>query len=125
MKPLLIKTALYNVSQTVADHQTGPDWIGLMVIVILGIISVVLLSGRGSFLIAGYNTASKSEKEKYDVLRLCHVMGLGLGCITVSFVLLMVFKNQLSDWWIGFQVQFVIVVVIIMIVLANTWCKRK
>lgn len=109
---------------TVADHKTGPEWIA-RVMIIFAILSVVLLSGRGSFLIAGYNTASQKEKARYDQQRLCRVMGTGLGCITVSFVFLFAFQHQLSDRWIEFEIQFVIVVVIIMIVVANTWCKKK
>lgn len=34
--------------------------------ILFALLSGVLLSGRGGFLIAGYNTASKEEKEKYD-----------------------------------------------------------
>lgn len=49
-----------------ADLSTGPDWIVWIVFIILSIISVVLSSGHGSWLIAGYNTASQEEKEKYN-----------------------------------------------------------
>lgn len=34
--------------------------------VFMGILTVVLLMGKGSFLIAGYNTSSKEEKQEYD-----------------------------------------------------------
>lgn len=37
--------------------------------------SFVLISGRGADLIAGYNTAGKSEKEKYDNVALCKFIG--------------------------------------------------
>lgn len=37
----------------------------VLVIVFL-VISAVLLSGRGAFLISGYNTSSKKDREKYD-----------------------------------------------------------
>lgn len=125
MKPLWINPSLNIVTQTVADHQTGPDWIAVVVIIIFLMLSILLLSGRGSFLIAGYNTASKREKSKFDEKRLCRVMGSGLGLITLSMMVLLFFDDSLSEWWIGFQVLFVIVIVIIMIVLANTWCKKK
>lgn len=45
--------------------------IGLLLVVM----SLILLTGRGSFLIAGYNTASKEEKEKYDEKALCRFVG--------------------------------------------------
>jgi hypothetical protein len=37
--------------------------------------SIVLLTGRGSFLIAGFNTLSKTEQEKYDKIALTKFVG--------------------------------------------------
>src|SRR5665647_693932 len=37
----------------------------------LGLLSIFIRSGKGSILIAGFNTASKEEKNKYDVKGLC------------------------------------------------------
>lgn len=34
-----------------------------------------LLAGRGAWLIAGYNTMSKSERERYDERALCRFVG--------------------------------------------------
>ena len=49
-----------------ADLATGSDWIVWIVFVIFAVLSIVLLSGHGSWFISGYNTASKEEKKKYD-----------------------------------------------------------
>ena len=46
--------------------------------VFMGILTVVLLMGKGSFLIAGYNTSSKEEKQEYDEKKLCRVVGGGM-----------------------------------------------
>ena len=52
-----------------------------MAIVFLGMIALFLVlglifsRGKGAFLIAGYNTASKAEKAKYDEKALCRFMG--------------------------------------------------
>lgn len=52
-----------------------------MPIVFLGMIALFLVlglifsQGKGAFLIAGYNTASKAEKAKYDEKALCRFMG--------------------------------------------------
>ena len=40
------------------------------------ILGVFLMNGRGSWLIAGYNTASREEKEKYDEKKLCRSTGI-------------------------------------------------
>ncbi|MDO4535329.1 MAG: DUF3784 domain-containing protein [Clostridium perfringens] len=47
-----------------------------ILLVTLFILFGILLSlGKCSFLIAGFNTMSKEEKSKYDVLSLCKFMG--------------------------------------------------
>ena len=56
------------------DTMNGPVWVVWAVGILCAAISLLLLSGRGSWLIAGYNTASKKEKEKYDEKKLCLVM---------------------------------------------------
>lgn len=42
---------------------------------IFAILGILLKFGKGSFLIAGYNTMSKEEKEVYDKKALCNFMG--------------------------------------------------
>ncbi|MCL1826680.1 MAG: DUF3784 domain-containing protein [Candidatus Cloacimonetes bacterium] len=61
----------------------------LIVAIGLIIIGIVMLTGRGSFLIAGYNSMLKEEKEKYDKKALTQFTGklqivLGL-CFTIVF----------------------------------------
>lgn len=46
------------------DKMNGPEWILWVVAGIFVILTIVFLSGHGSGLIAGYNTATKEEKEK-------------------------------------------------------------
>ena len=52
-----------------------------MPIIFLGMIALFIVlvlifsQGKGAFLIAGYNTASKAEKAKYDEKALCRFMG--------------------------------------------------
>ncbi len=62
------------------------DWIALFVFIgidlLLLVLSIVLLCGRGSMLIAGYNTASAEEKRQYNTKKLCRSMGLTLLVIT-------------------------------------------
>lgn len=55
---------------------------------ILGI--YMMITGHGSFLVAGYNTMSKEEKEKYDDKALCRFVGkflIMVGLITVLFAI--------------------------------------
>ena len=47
---------------TLKDISSGPDWSIWVVGIILAIFSIILLTGRGANLIAGYNTASKEKR---------------------------------------------------------------
>ncbi|MDF2886775.1 MAG: hypothetical protein K0R23_1160 [Lacrimispora sp.] len=49
-----------------------------IIFILLFVLSAVLLTGRGSFLIAGYNTSSTEEKEKYNAQKLCRTVGVSL-----------------------------------------------
>ncbi len=52
------------------------------------ILSLVLLSGRGAWLIAGYNTMSPEEKARYDEKALCRSTGWMLLAMTACWGLL-------------------------------------
>ena len=55
--------------------------------------SILLLTGRGAFLIAGYNTASPAEKAVYDEKKLCRITGGGVLVIGI-LVLIMAFLGE-------------------------------
>jgi hypothetical protein len=77
---------------------TGSEITGLVISSGLGLmiiaLSIILLIGRGSFLIAGFNTMSAEKKERYDKIALCKFMGrillpIGILCpgMTISGIL--------------------------------------
>ena len=109
---------------TLADTSSGPDWVIWIVFAIFAIITVIFLSGHGSGLIAGYNTASKEEKEKYDKKKLCKVMGWGMMLISIILLVMAVGMNVLSESFVYVFLVVVIADCIIMIVLCNTICKK-
>lgn len=86
---------------------------------------ILLLSGRGGFLIAGYNTASEAEKKKYDEKKLCRVMGGGMTIIMGLIVGLLSFEETLPDWCVDGFAGIVLLVVFGIILLSNTICKVK
>lgn len=47
----------------------------ICIIAIFSIFAILLLLGKGASFIAGYNTITKEEKEKYDSQALCKSMG--------------------------------------------------
>lgn len=109
---------------TMKDISNGPEWLVWAIFVLLVTISAVLLSGHGANLIAGYNTSSKKEKAKYDEKKLCRVVGTGI--LTIAFLLPFAELRQerLPAWVAYVFLGIVILDPLIMIVLANTICKK-
>ena len=95
---------------TLKDISSGPDWVIWVVGIILAIFSIILLTGHGANLIAGYNTASKEEKDKYNAKKLSRVVGSGMTVITGLVFVMGIFENVLPA---SFATIFLIIVLII------------
>ena len=89
------------------------------------VMTIMLLTGHGSWLIAGYNAMSKEEQEKYDVKRLCRGMGVGMGVITIMILIMCFLEHQLPSYFIYIFVVVVIVDVVAMIIWGNIFGKKK
>ncbi len=55
---------------------------------LFAVLGIILWHGKGAWLIAGYNTSSKSEKSKYDEKKLCRFVAKLMFFFAVCFVLL-------------------------------------
>ncbi|GAB3792435.1 DUF3784 domain-containing protein [Virgibacillus kimchii] len=67
---------------------------GIMLFVILGL---VFINGKGSSLIAGYNTMPPKEKKKYDQIALSKAMGKMMFALSFSmlfWILSVLFENN-------------------------------
>ena len=107
-----------------SDLATGSDWIVWIVFVIFAVLSIVLLSGHGSWLISGYNTASKEEKKKYDEKKLCRTMGVGMSIIAILVLTMGLFENILPAFFVYIAVVIILVDVVVIIILGNTLCRK-
>ena len=107
-----------------ADLATGPDWIVWIIFGIFTVLSIVLLSGHGSWFISGYNTASKEEKEKYDEKKLCRTMGVGMSIIAILILIMGLFENFLPAFFVYIALGIIVVDVVVIIILENTLCKK-
>ena len=106
------------------DLGSGPVWIIWVVGIILVIFSIILLTGHGANLIAGYNTASKEEKDKYNAKKLSRVVGSGMAVITGLVFVMGIFENVLPASFATIFLIIVIIDIVIMLVIANTVCKK-
>jgi hypothetical protein len=102
-----------------------PVWAGWLFVVILAIVSGLIFIGKGSFLIAGYNTSGSREKSRYNEKLLGKIVGGGLGVVTVVFAQLVYFNGELPialSWLIPWGILGTIADVGI---LSNTVCVKK
>lgn len=107
-----------------ADLSTGPDWIVYVGFVIFAVLSIVLISGHGSWFISGYNTASKEEKAKYNEKKLCRTVGIGMSVIAILILTMGLFENVLPAFFIYIALGIILADIVVIIVLENTICRR-
>ncbi|PKE05979.1 hypothetical protein CW676_10450 [Macrococcoides caseolyticum] len=95
----------------------------MMIIVILFLlIGIYMLTGRGGFLIAGYNMLPKEQKQKYDEKRLCRFTGVMIILATL-YCALMEFTNMNEIYAsIGFVV---ITLTFVIVVNVSSYFKAK
>lgn len=86
------------------------------------VMSLILLSGRGAFLIAGYNTASPEEKKKYNEKKLCRVVGAGMLVVTVLLFVMALWGEALPPWFGGIFLVVILVDVVGMLYFTNKKC---
>lgn len=106
------------------EISTGPDWIVYVGFIILAILSIVLISGHGSWFISGYNTASKEEKAKYNEKKLCRTTGIGMSVIAILILTMGLFENVLPAFFAYIALGIILADVVIIIVLGNTICRK-
>lgn len=109
---------------TLADISHGPDWIKWAGFAIFAVLSVILISGHGSWFIAGYNTASKEEKAKYDEKKLCRTTGIGMAVIAVLILIEGLFENTLPASFAYVSQGAIVIDVILILILGNTVCRK-
>lgn len=108
--------------------------IGEVVLVIMsmifGIIGIFLFHGKGAWMISGYNTASKEERQKYDEKKLCRATSVicfvnsAMLCILAYLCYQVDIGLMKEEELIPFVVIF-IVVVIVSVIATNIYVEKK
>ncbi len=94
--------------------------IDILVIALFLVLGIVFLCGKGAFLIAGYNTASKKEKAQIDEKKLCKSMGILLFLLAACWVLVAIGEMRGIGWLLWLGIILFLVMVLFAIVFANT-----
>ena len=109
---------------TLKDISSGPDWIVWIIAILFLFISLILISGHGANLIAGYNTAGREEKNRYDTKKLCRVVGIGMAVITIMIFIMAIWETVLPAFFSTVFFGITVIDCIAIIILSNTICKK-
>ncbi|MEK4757280.1 DUF3784 domain-containing protein [Macrococcus sp. FSL W8-0367] len=94
----------------------------MIIVILFLLIGIYMLTGRGGFLIAGYNMLPKEQKQKYDEKRLCRFTGVMIILATL-YCALMEFTNMNEIYAsIGFVV---ITLTFVIVVNVSSYFKAK
>ena len=95
----------------------------LIIALVTFVMGIVIAIGKGDWLIAGYNTSSKEEKEKVNIKRLRLLTSIILLFVG-AFVLVMPYAAQ-KQALLYLMIAVYFIFLIVYLILANTWCKKK
>ena len=90
------------------------------VTVILAVMAVFLLRGRGAFLIAGYNTMSPAKKARYDEKALCRCVGRLLLAVAACLALVPAGVQFNLPWLVFTGLALTLAVILGFLIYANT-----
>lgn len=110
---------------TMADKIIGPEWLLWVIGALFLAESIALFTGHGTWFIAGYNTMSPKEKEKFDEKKLCRVVGSGFLFLAVVIFLIAIFMDKLSASMSFVLLALILADILTMLVLANLLCRKK
>lgn len=77
--------------------------IHLLIVALLVVLGLVFRKGKGAFLIAGYNTASKAKKDGIDENKLCRYMSILMFILAGCWLIITACEVFGQIWllWLG------------------------
>lgn len=99
--------------------------IGILMVCLFILIGIMLSLGKWSFLIAGFNTMSKEEKETYDITSLCKFMAKIMFMIAFSVALFILSDVLMMDILLNIGVFIATITGIFAVIYSNTGNRFK
>ena len=91
---------------------------------ILGIWSLILLSGHGAASIAGFNTMTEDEKKTIDEKKLCFVMGISMSVCALTMLYMAVLSPNITITTTIIASSIITIDMVVTIYIANTKCEK-
>ena len=101
--------------------------VNIFIIVLFILLGLLFARGKGAGLIAGYNTMSAREKEKYDKKKLCKAMAKLMFALAACWAVLAAGVISQVKWlhWVGAILLFAAVIVGVILMNKNDSKMRK
>lgn len=96
-----------------------------MLIVLFTLLAFVFLTEKGGWFIAGFNTMSEEDRQKYNYKRLCKVMGCCMAAVDILLIISCIIGKRATDNAKSIFAILGIVIVVLTVILANTICRKK
>lgn len=100
------------------------DWIIWIVFAFIFGVSLVLISGRGSFLVMSKKTYYKKRRPMYDKEKSCRVIGSGTMFIAIIILFIAIFKNNISERFAYVAILLILVDYLITKIICKKTCKK-
>ena len=88
----------------------------LIISLIVLVLAIIILTGKGDNLIAGYNTSTKEEKARYNIKRVRICVG---GMLLILSPIMLLFADNYI-----ILIAIVPPLSILSVILTNTWAKK-
>ena len=88
----------------------------LIISLIVFVLAIIILTGKGDNLIAGYNTSTKEKKETYNIKRVRICIG---GMLLILTPIMLLFADNFVA-----LIAIVPPLSILSVILTNTWAKK-
>ena len=93
----------------------------LISIILIGIV-ILLMVGKGDWLIAGYNTASAEKKRSYNIKRLRIALATTMLLVALAINIPVLGVCGIRDKEVAIAI---VLVCFVYMIVGNTWCKFK
>ena len=97
-------------------------WAGF---VFFSILSAIFFAGKGTSLIAGFNTSSKNEQDSFDKRKMTFTLGCGMGFLALCQLFMAIFASKIPFYVFYIFQGVLLATCIVMVILLNTVCKKK
>ena len=91
---------------------------------ILGIWSLILLSGHGAASIAGFNTMTEDEKKTIDEKKLCFVLGICTFVCALTMLYMAILSPNITIATTIIVSSIITIDLVVAIYIANTKCNK-